>query len=300
MKELIYVAMVDKKELGAMPADLEMIIRDGVTPEVEGALRNFMLQCTASYNVASRKFNIWSLLHTHLDEPIAKTLHHFDLPKLFNGSFSSWLRLRSMAEANLFFKLNIRASQFNPELVANLESILEISYFSLARKPSRRIEVSKLKGATQHNYRKKVDHRHYPYCELCWRLCQAAERNMESPEKSFATLRFCSVHDPSVPDSKYRQDHRFRLRFHDELKKCRTEIFSHKLTEAEMRAVAYNESHKREGSLSAKIRNFYNDGVTQIEISKKLGISRQAVSKSLKNCKASPKQANTNKALLKD
>lgn len=287
MKGLIYVVMVDKKEPSAMAADLEIIIRDGMTPEVEGALRDFMLQCTASYNVASRKFNIWSLLHTHLDEPIAKTLNRLGLPNLFNGSFSNWLSFRSMAEVNLFFKLNIRANQLNPELIANLESIFEISYFSLARKPSRRIEVSKLKGSTQYNYRKKVDHRHYPYCELCWRLCQAAERNIESPEKTFATLRFCSEHDPSVPNSKYRQDHRFRLRFHEELKRFRTERSSQKLTEAEMRTFAYNESHKREGSLSAKIRDFYNDGLTQIEISKKLEISRQAVSKSLKISKVS-------------
>lgn len=54
-----------------------------------------------------------------------------------------------------------------------------------------------------------------------------------------------------------------------------------------MRTFAYNESHKREGSLSAKIRDFYNDGLTQIEISKKLEISRQAVSKSLKISKVS-------------
>jgi hypothetical protein len=274
--------MVDKNESSARAAHLQLIIRDGMTPEIESAVRDFMLQCTASYNVASRKFYIWRLLHTHLDDPIAKTLRRLGSPNLFNGLFSKWLSFRTMAEVNLFFKLNIRASQFNPELVANLESILEISYFSLARKPSKRVEASKLKGSTQHNYRKKVDHRHYPYCELCWRLCQAAERNMEAPEKTLATLRFCSEHDPSVPCSKYRHDHRFRLRFHDELKRCRTAINSQNLSEVEMRTLAYNESHKREGSFSATIISLYNDGLTQIEISKNLGISRQAVSKSLK------------------
>lgn len=287
MKGVKYVAMVDKKASSATGGKLEMVVRDGMTPELESALKDFMLQCTASYNVVSRKFSIWSLLRIHLDEPIANTLLRLG-PNTFNGSFSNWLRFRTMAEANLFFKLSIRANQFNSELVANLESLLEVSYFSLARKPSKRVENSKLRGSIQLNYRKKVDHRHYPYCELCWRLCQAAERNIENPEKTLATLRFCSEHDPSVPNSRYRQDHRFRLRFHDQLKRCRIERNSLKLSEVEIRSLAYDESHKREGSLSAEIRALYNGGLTQIEISKNLGITRQAVSKSLNTLKAKP------------
>lgn len=273
--------MVDTIAPNIAASHLEMMTRDGMTPELENGVRALLSQCTTSYNIGSKKFSIWSLLRKNIDAPIAHALHHFGIPELFDGPFSSWLRLQNMAKMSSFLKFNIRLYNYNSRLVADLESIIEISYFTLARKPTRRLESIELRGSIQLNHKKNVDHRHYPHCELCWRLCQAAERNIENPEKTRASLRFCSEHNPSVQNSMYRRDHRFRLRFHEELKKQKIARNVGMLSETEIRVKAYKDSRVRKASLTSEITQLFNKGLKQSEIAKNLGISRQAVSKSL-------------------
>lgn len=282
MKELKYVTMVDKKKCHSNAALLDMMVREGMTPQLEAGVRGFVLECTSSYNVASRKYSIWSLLSKHVDVPLAESLNKLGIPHLFDGPFSKWLHNRRMAEMSRFFKTILRSNQKCPELIANIESLIEVSYHTLAKRPSKKIAVAGEKGSPQLNHRKQVDHRHYPYCELCWQLSQAAERNVDNPEKSSATQRFCNDHNPSVQSSKYRNDHRFRDRFHEELRRVKSDRHQKFIDEAALRLQAYKNAHRRVASLHNEIIQLHEKGLKQSEISRQLSITRQAVSKSLK------------------
>jgi hypothetical protein len=274
--------MVDNTDPSRAAIHLEMMTRDGMTVALRNGVKALTLECTASYNISSKRYNIWNLLRKNIDPPIADALQNFGVQHMFNPGFSGWLRLQTMSKMSVFLKSKIHLYNYSPELIANLESIIEISYFTLAKQPAKKIENHRLRGSNQINHRKKVDYRHYPYCELCWRLCQAAERNLENPERAHATLRFSSEHNPSVQTSMYRQDHRFRVRFHEELLKLKKTQNIEFLSEAKMRAQAYKSSHIRKSSNTVRIAELCTKGLKQSEIAKKLGISRQAVSKSLK------------------
>lgn len=154
-----------------------------------------------------------------------------------------------MAEMIVYFKLMLRRHSSNLELLSNIESLVEISYFVLSRKPKKSVENRNLKGSAQRNNIKQVDLIHYPFCELCWRLSQAAVRNMDNPERTYATLRFCVEHDPSVSTSNYRSSHRYRDQFHNILKEIRLQRNPMKLSDVEMRIYAYKQCRKKKARL---------------------------------------------------
>lgn len=285
MKGLIYVTMVDKKDDSARAMLLDMMLRVGMNPALEAGVRAFVSEWTPSHNVASKKFSIWSLLSKHIDVPVMQSLGESELESVLKTGFSKWLRLRIMTEMIVYFKLILRRNSSNPELLSNIESLIEISYFVLSRKPAKSIEDSNLKGSVQRNNRKQVNLIHYPFCELCWRLSQAAVRDMDNPERTYATLRFCIEHDPSVPTSDYRSGHRYRDQFHNVLKEIRLARNPQKLSDIEMRIYAYKQCRKRKFSRAEDIIKFNAQGFKQADIAKRLKITRQAVSKTLKNHK---------------
>ncbi|PIF49781.1 hypothetical protein CLU80_2124 [Pseudomonas sp. 29] len=284
MKRLKYVIMVDKKAHPSSAQILETLLFEGMTHELKDAIRAFFLECTPSHNVGSRRYSIWSILSKNLDNPIIRAFENLGCFNIFEQPFTKWLRSKNMAEMSRYLQRAMRIYESTPELSANFDALLGVSYFVLSKTPSKRIRIQsqKLKGSAQLNYRKKVDHLHYPYCELCWRLSQAAERDLDHPENCYATLRFCSEHNPSVPDSMYRRDHRYRARFHIELKNMRLARNPKKLTATQMRVIAYETAHMQKKTTYLEIMKLYREGLKKIEISKRLGISRQAVSNSLK------------------
>ena len=286
MKRLKYVIMVDTKEPTVSADILETLLCEGMTHELKDAIRAFFLECTPSHNVGSRRYSIWSILSKHLDAPINRAFENLDPFYIFEQTFTKWLRSKNMAEMSRNLQSAMRSYESTPELAANLDALLGVSYFVLSKRPSKRACGKSLKGPTQLNYKKQVDHLHYPYCELCWRLSQAAERDIDHPENCYATLRFCSEHNPSAPGSMYRRDHRYRARFHQELKKLRQAGNPERLTEVEARSLAYKISHRSQVSRQLEIVKLYESGINQSKIAEKLNVTRQAVSKSLKNIKS--------------
>lgn len=273
--------MVDIAKVPTGRTNSDIFIREGMSESLERGIEDFLQSCSASYTTASKKYSIWRLLRDHLDAAAAETLNCESNSFCLDTQFSKWLKPRKAAQVSLFFKLAIRSNQRSKKLIANLEALLELSHFVLERKSKKRIISSALRGARQINYRKQYDLRHYPYCELCWRLSRAAERDILNPESTLATLRFCIEHDPSVIGSKYRSDHRFRAKFHCELEKIRKQKNPENLDEIGIRISAYKNSHLSPTSLGPTIRKMYERGSSQSEIARSLNISRQAVSKSL-------------------
>lgn len=149
------------------------------------------------------------------------------------------------------------------------------------------------------------------YCELCWRVSMrwSAFLGLEEdsdkylPEARWRRLsnRYCEVHDPSDPKSQYRRDRPYKEAFLRELRALKGQgrsgyLFRFPLPNGadtqELRKTAYDQVHSRlrpmtspvpaAPGLREKIWALHKDGLRQAEIARRLGISRQAVSKAWK------------------
>ncbi|MEB0025898.1 helix-turn-helix domain-containing protein [Pseudomonas sp. MH9.2] len=150
------------------------------------------------------------------------------------------------------------------------------------------------------------------YCELCWRETKRWVGLMdagEGPGKYFPDARwrklsnrYCEIHDPSDPGSRYHADLPFRAAFRRELEALRGRGYSgfafrfplpNGADTQELRKTAYDQVHSRlrpaTTSLTAKlglrekIWILHEEGLHQAEIARRLGVSRQAVSKAWKS-----------------
>lgn len=152
------------------------------------------------------------------------------------------------------------------------------------------------------------------YCELCWRVTKrwAAFRNAEdgagrySPDARWRKLsdRYCEIHDPSDPGSMYHSDLPYKPAFLRELealtRRGRSEfLFRFPLPNGadiqELRKTAYDQVHAGlrpattsfpvSPGLREKVWVLHREGLRQAEIARRLGVSRQAVSKAWKSLK---------------
>lgn len=140
------------------------------------------------------------------------------------------------------------------------------------------------------------------FCELCWRESMRSKA-LRSPigkaSDGRLSSRFCETHDPSCPTSRYRVDLRYKEPFQAELNAlygfCEsTYEFRFSLPrsadEQEVRKTAYDLVHSRLRTLESvsagskeRVYALHREGLRQAEIARQLGVSRQAVSKALKD-----------------
>lgn len=143
----------------------------------------------------------------------------------------------------------------------------------------------------------------HTFCQLCWResLRTKALRNASKPSASKLSSRFCRIHDPRDPKSRYRSDLRYRNAFVMELDALLGLHESSYLVgfqpprsadEQEIRKTAYDLVHARLRPLGSsrpgqreRIAELAREGLSQAEISRRLGVSRQAVSKGFQSLK---------------
>lgn len=157
------------------------------------------------------------------------------------------------------------------------------------------------------------------YCVLCWRLtayAQSTESGQNSFEEassgqvSWASSRFCTEHTPGSTSSSYRRDHAYREEFAKTVKQLwlalnrhdrwrvlneRLEVIATNLPAYSLRGSlsAYNPTASylrwwaycvvrfRPSDLAISARRLQLEGVSQADIARDLGVSRQAVSKML-------------------
>lgn len=146
------------------------------------------------------------------------------------------------------------------------------------------------------------------YCELCWRetmRTKALKSAGATLSKHRLSNRFCEVHDPSSPGSRYRVDLRYKKAFQRELlalygwaESAYNFRFSppRSADEAEIRKTAYDLVHSGlrpitgqsmgGASLKERVWRLNRMGLRQADIARDLGVSRQAVSKALKDLEA--------------
>ena len=104
-------------------------------------------------------------------------------------------------------------------------------------------------------------------------------------DKPTGNIRYCTEHIPSSTNSCYRNDHRHRESFKEWLRILGAEkVISPSYDPTDqinIRKKAYDFSHARLTERRVKILKLYAMGLSQAEIARQLGITRQAVSKSL-------------------
>lgn len=151
------------------------------------------------------------------------------------------------------------------------------------------------------------------YCQLCWRTtmrskAMTAQKHPNGPASQARkqSNRYCHVHNPSDPKSKYRRDLPYKKLFNDELlafdyglgqsQFILPPILPSGPDEQEVRKAVYEMIRMGTHSISPKegapprlrqrILALYRSGMTQSEIARYLGISRQAVSVEMKKIQA--------------
>lgn len=143
-------------------------------------------------------------------------------------------------------------------------------------------------------------------CELCWRPSMRWVATTESPHllsSGLKSARFCGVHDPSNPKSRYRTDLRYKAAFLQELDAvCNFSASAYAFElpglphpDAHMlRRLAYDRVHsgvrtpkaRKNPSLKERVWALLRDGRSQSDIARELGISRQAVSSARKKLRS--------------
>ncbi|WP_426211676.1 hypothetical protein [Pseudomonas sp. TWR2-1-1] len=233
--------------------DDRIYIYENCDTKIATAIRCFLSRIEG-HSTSSKSKSVWKLLGGCIDEDAirfaklypdwqisALILEYGGLSKL--GKFWSdhvcHIAAHDYAVAKSFWK-----NEGKDDLVAfveTLESLSDTMALAIAQTPGEITlkEPGMLRGGMRVKAYSKAE-RHFPYCELCWRLSEAARDHLaearlsytlndtrrkkvieKDEEDGIGSLRFCSVHNPSDPDSRYRAAHRYRDCFWREIEACR-------------------------------------------------------------------------------
>lgn len=289
-------------------------------PTVGFAIKNFSRLFTTSHTTKSKLHSVWDLVRNNVQKSFSdyvteyrRTHINYELRVLVrtpNKDSSFALRLGmdkiqnfGLAEAmrtdmrnleNLFgFYMAPNCIRKSEKIFQEtLESIRYLCNFCQASVP---IRTTKWNGSKEKKLRKTVrpvrDEIQYPYCELCYNLCQRADSNF-SMKGVLGSMRFCTLHDSGNPNSKYRTDYGYKNKFQEKIK----EIFSELPQQSEkwvklagdfdmdsIRRYAYYFVRARPVGNRLEVTKLSNEGCSNVEIARILGISRQMVHKILNN-----------------
>lgn len=280
------------------PLSESVTVLDGCDPSVASGIAAFMNVCTPSYTTRSKSFSIWTLIQQHVEPPLSAYLRGHGLlpyPDCFGriGLADAMKKDLETAEQSLrsYIRLSMR-TRWDKTFQATLESVLYLVYFCKGRVPTRSVGRNPKRGAVQKTVLKKFDGMQYPYCELCWRLCQHEDQSCKTLEGVRRSVRFCSEHAPIKSTSQYRTDHNHRAKFHAKLKEVYKELPFQKgkwmdlagdIDETSIRRYAYEFVHSHLVDDRLEVIRLSEAGHANVDIAKRLNISRQMVHKILNN-----------------
>lgn len=338
---------------------LQLPICDFCHPILVAALLIFQEKITPSHSTTSRRYSIWSLCKTAV-EPAMKEALDEKLPGRYEAiigpkgfvvgakqearRLEDRLRLVAKHYSNM---LRCDTGGESKRIYDTIETIIYLIHFCRSHRPK-----SKMDERFGVRRRKPLRIDHYPYCELCWRLCLEEEGRLsgirppenEKGDPIRSSSRFCNIHDPRDPRSSYRTDHNHRDDFHQKIiqlekalskgtnspgiEKLRTALaneyyiegvdelldgirygkydqdsaikekkhrIAHKIEqhgefeiEEITRRIAYqlvhpqNSTHRRKGETRERALVLQVQGLSQAEIGRRLGVTRDAICKALK------------------
>lgn len=305
---------------------------------VSAGLTAFWKHLSPSHTLTSRKHSVWTLIAQHLDEPFLMAFSRFDgseMQILLAGfrpsqiwrspSLQVLVAARSCVEARqpLLRAVSTELSRADRAVAAmdqwdecirlaarrSFESSSQISYIATVDairalisklkhlRPSRQIEAD---GTALSDSSTRSNQ--HAFCELCWResLRTTAYRSGQNKERARRlSQRFCALHNPRDPNSKYRCDIRYKAAFMKELNALMSfdesaYLFSFKPPRSadfqEIRKTAYDLVHSRlrplnsdQPGLRERVAQLLTSGMRQADVARELGVSRQAVSKAKKS-----------------
>jgi hypothetical protein len=289
-------------------------------PAVAAGIRDFTQAVTCAHTVHSKRYSIFSLIRENV-EPVLSAYLRNHRRQLISYEIRVLVRAQSTGLANEIKRAmrNLEDSgladamqtdmrkfedllrcyiapawctQWDENFQATLESVRYLCEFCEGAVSIRRVNKSTIKGGeTRKTVRPVFDPSQSPYCELCYRLCQSEDQN-KSPSDVRVSMRFCIEHDPGSANSQYRTDLNHRKNFHAKLREINAEFpwqpekwihLAGDLDQASIRRYAYEFVHARPVDDRLKVIQLSNEGHTNVEIAKILGISRQMVHKILNN-----------------
>ncbi|WP_146802651.1 helix-turn-helix domain-containing protein [Bisbaumannia pacifica] len=272
MTDLFYDKKVDSCMATSSSPIHKPLAVEGCSPEMAAAIEAFSTSITPSHTLRSRRYSLLSLVAKHLDDAasisIRRTLSGFNQEK----SFSQHVKHTGCNNLIKTFKLLSRQAGLTPRDQADIDCLMDVLFFIKSRTPSESI-------AAEINLIEK------PFCELCWRFTIAYDRYSNGEEAEMRNARYCEFHNPSSNPSAYRNDHRYRKDFEEWLIAMGGEkelnLSSDLKQQEAIRKKAYALAHAKLTERRVKILKLYAAGFSQKKIADKLGISPQAVSKSL-------------------
>lgn len=244
---------------------------NGCSPEMVVAIANFNEAVTPSHTLRSRRYSLWSLVSTHIDDTAESVMRL--TPHRLNEkySFSEHAKRLGCDETVKILKFFNRRHA-STETYYNFETLIYLLYFIKSRD-------------YLHKNRIKFSIHEKPFCELCWRFTVAFDSYAKGEDKPTGNMRYCEEHLPSSTSSYYRNDHRHRENFEEWLRILGAQkvlsLSSDPTDQIHIRKKAYDFSHAKLTERRINILKLYAKGLSQAQIARQLGITRQAVSKSL-------------------
>lgn len=244
----------------------------GCSSELAAAVVTFSAAVTLSHTSYSRRYSLWSLVAIHIDEAAENCMRLSTQTLSEEHSFSKHAKQLGCNSTIEVLRL-INKRQENTQIYSDFETLIEILNFIKSRSPHEQIERFA-----------NVDEN--PFCELCWRFTMAYNQKIQDEDELWGSPRYCKQHNPCDPHSLYRNDHRFRKSYeiwlgilggYVELPPFQ----SPDKEQIKIRKEAYKLSQIRITKRRKEILELLINGATQSEISRQLGISRQAVYNSL-------------------
>lgn len=243
----------------------------GCSSELAAALVSFNAAVTPSHTPRSRRYSLWTLVSTHIDEAAESAMRM--TPHRLNEkySFSEHAKRLGCDETVKILRFFNRRHAVS-ETYNDFEMLIYILYFIKSRD---NLDKPRLTFSIEE----------HPFCELCWRFTVAFDSYSEGEDKPTGNIRYCAEHIPSSASSYYRNDHRHREKFEEWLRILGAQkvlsLSSDPTDQIHIRKKAYDFSHAKLTERRIKILKLYAAGLSQAEIARQLGITRQAVSKSL-------------------
>ncbi|MFA6121197.1 MAG: hypothetical protein WCT35_09655 [Sideroxydans sp.] len=190
-------------------------------PELDLAIGRFNSRLTKSHtkSAKAKKFSIWHLMSEEIEPIILEILGQqcFDriAPQgLFKSAINDLrgLENRCRQQARLYSELGV-LTQEDWGIYGTLEFLVTLIQFCNNRMPHTRTgNEGRIK------LRKRLEH--FPFCELCHRLCESekirvSSFNKERDERNKISMRFCERHRPGT--NEYRRDLNYRDAFHEKI-----------------------------------------------------------------------------------
>lgn len=205
------------------------------------ALINFE-KIAPSHSTTARSYSIWNLCKKEVEPTIIAVLGEDFFNVIAKDGFSKnakedarQLENRIREFSRILSNLNFQDKEIK-QRYGTLETLISLIHFCKSFRPHtysvRLGNEQKGEPIRRLAYRKGLEH--FPFCELCDKLCEAEENKVKRIEPEYKehcapSSRYCGKHKPGK--SAYRRDHHRRKAFHNKIEELENALVNKTYTE---------------------------------------------------------------------